>query len=292
MWTCRGPTLPAMDIVHARCTVSHLLSPGNPTLTRVCIEGPLRTWKNDIIHRTMARCRPRSVLELGGGRGGDAHHWARAAADGTLRRLTVVDVDGDSLREYARRLRSSHHAVEWSDGFWLPAPQDWGCEVRLHQGDARTVPPEWCGADPPDLVVLSFSVSQMVGGQADADALLQHLFGVLAARAVLFVVHDHVVAGLPTARDGGVTLKVVESPSCGDDALWCPAHHQGALLETTVDGSTLAQGIREWACHGGALIRAAPPTATVEEERPYGSDPDAHWLLRSLAAIHITRGPH
>ena len=286
----------AMDIVHAGCTLETLLAPGNPTLNRVVIEGPLRAWKNAVLAAAVQRARPAALLELGGGRGGDAHHWVRA---GGLQRLDVVDVDAGGLAEYARRLVVSHGATAaattgetppWMRRLWLPAT---GCEVRLLHGDARG----FAEGGPYDLAVLSFSVSQMVGSHDDAAAMYHHLFETLDVREVVLVVHDHVFAGgLDTQAGSGVLLRLVEAPCAltADDAptppLWCRCHGRAAALETSVLGSTLAVGIREWACSAEALAAAAPPGAAVRVERPYRCGPDAaHWLLRSLAVVTVVR---
>jgi hypothetical protein len=51
-------------------------------------------------------CR-RTVLDLGGGQGGDVHHWVSTPG---IRAVLVVDVDANALEEYARRLASTYRA--------------------------------------------------------------------------------------------------------------------------------------------------------------------------------------
>ena len=58
--------------------------------------------------------------------------------------------------------------------------------------------------------------------------------------------------------------------------------------------TTLAVGIQEWKCDADSIARTAQEvwsSNTTHIERPYGSETDAHWLLRSLAAVIVKR-PH
>ena len=162
----------AMDIVHAGYSVDEMLQPNNPKqagphwappgdiLARLCILGPLRQTKNAFTRECLttwgppplpAGCAPdahpyrtQTVWDVGGGQGGDCHHWVRTPG---LRRVDVVDVDGNALEEYARRLATTYNARQLPDGTWC-LPDD-GRVIALCQADARTLR----GLSRPDLVV-------------------------------------------------------------------------------------------------------------------------------------------
>lgn len=277
----------AMDIVHAQCSVARLLEDDNPVLNRVCIEGPLRQWKNAMLRQGLAVIRPDRLVELGAGRGGDTHVWVHGD---TVRHLDVVDIDAESLVEYARRLRHSYHAEGGNDPgeWWVPANvmrSHW-LAVRLHTVDAVS----WT-LDPglgTTLVVLSFSLSQMFGTVAETLAFVQRLLGGGAAQHVLLIVHDHLSGGLPPPTDSGVQAEIVAAACC-DASWWCDAHGRGARVRTHVLGSTLARGIEEWVCHSGALEAAFRVAGLrVITSRPFVHERGAHWLLRSLVMLHLS----
>lgn len=279
-----------MDIVHAQCSVARLLERDNPVLNRVCIEGPLRQWKNAMLRQGLGVIRPERVVELGAGRGGDSHAWVHCD---TIRHLDVVDVDAESLAEYARRLRHSYHAEGGNDPgeWWVPANamrSHW-LAVRLHTADAvRWTVDEDVGLGT-TLVVLSFSLSQMFGTVADTLAFAQRLLGAGgAAHHILLIVHDHLNGGLPPPADSGVRVEIV-APTCCEASWWCDAHGRGARVRTHVLGSTLARGIEEWVCHSGALEAACRGAGMrVITSRPFVREGGAHWLLRSLAMLHLS----
>lgn len=214
-----------MDIVADGCDVSDLLSYGNPILNRICIEGPLRTWKNSVISQTgcigdtmcsrvVTEVEPRAALELGpsdnrcvachrGGRGGDLHHWVRATR---LECLDVVDCDADSLHEYARRLRQSYHMRDEGGGVFRTSQKR--C-IRLHIADARSFFPPL----PPyqrRFALLSFSVSQISTSEG-LEAFFTHLRDRCHVTDLLLIVHDHVWCDIPSGTDDGIEIVVENS---------------------------------------------------------------------------------
>lgn len=92
-----------MDIVHSGYNIHGLLNPRNATLVRVCIQGPIRRTKNQFIQdqgrgfcwgptlpTDILRVPPhgrgiRHVLDIGGGQGGDCHHWVHTSSIGACR---------------------------------------------------------------------------------------------------------------------------------------------------------------------------------------------------------------
>ena len=71
-----------------------------------------------------------------------------------------------------------------------------------------------------------------------------------------------------------------------------PGSIQMLLYTQTTADITLAMGIREWRCDAevlAATARTVWSSNVVHVDRPYGNDTDAHWLLRSLAAVVVKR---
>jgi hypothetical protein len=147
-------------------------------------------------------------------------------------------------------------------------------------------------------------VSQIVSGQTDLDALVCGLLGPSARgiRFVTVVAHDHVYAGLGTAD--GVMCRRIEGTGCARHHLFCTCPSKrgrsAAVLTTTVTGSLMANGIREYAFGATYLERAVrrlrtsghiPATTRVCVQRPYPED-DYHWLLRSLVTVQIRVADH
>lgn len=142
-----------MDIVHAGFDVAGLMRHTNPILPRVCITGPLRQTKNAFVRECLTQPwvpdgvteaaiaaaatlpPPHTVLDLGGGQGGDCHHWVQTPG---IWHIDVVDVDSNALEEYARRLASTYRARLDTEGGWM-FPQD-GRRMCLHRADARSLP--------------------------------------------------------------------------------------------------------------------------------------------------------
>ena len=116
----RQPSLDRMDIVHSGYNIQALLSSKNATLVRVCIQGPLRRTKNrfiqDILREPPHGHAIHHVLDIGGGQGGDCHHWVQTPG---IDRVDVVDVDCNALEEFGRRLVTSYKASVTNGGPWV-----------------------------------------------------------------------------------------------------------------------------------------------------------------------------
>jgi hypothetical protein len=286
-----------MDIMANGLSVDALLRPNDPVLVRLLVKGPLRRARDGFMRSALRTAAARAVLEIGGGRGGDCGVWMAAES---VRRVEVVEPDADAVAEYRSRLCRTFGAVNDP-----AAPPDCvlpdGRRFRFH-----VVP--FFGLDPAvgrgcDLAVLSFSVSQIVGGPADLDALL---CGLLAARDIPYVAiaaHDHVHAGLSSAD--GVVCRRTEVTGCERHRLFCTCDHRreatrtAAILSTTVYGTLMANGIREYAFGAAYLERAVrrlraagrlPATAVARVIRPFPRE-EFHWLLRSLAFVLVVSGP-
>lgn len=127
------------DVIHAHeYTLENLLSASNPTLLRLChrgwwfhptalwgtrITGPVRSTKNAFIRDRLGTLGEalHGVLDIGGGRGGDAHHWLHWP-ETALQWIHVVDPDAAALEEYARRLSTSWRAKRENASRWLLPP--------------------------------------------------------------------------------------------------------------------------------------------------------------------------
>jgi hypothetical protein len=289
-----------MDIMANGMSVDAFLRTDCPVLPRLLTKGPVRRVRDEFVRTALRATGARTVLEIGGGRGGDCNLWALAP---TVRCVEVVEPDGDAVAEYRRRLVASHRAVvvvgvaAAADTLTLP---DGRC-FRFHIVPLFDLDPavgRGC-----DLAVLNFSVSQIVGGQTDLDALVGGLVGPTARgiRYVAVVAHDHVYAGLGgTVAADGVTCRRIEGTGCARHHLFCTCPSKrgrsAAVLHTTVTGSLMANGIREYAFGAVYLERSVrrmrdihkriPSTTTVVVHRPYATD-DHHWLLRSLVTVSI-----
>lgn len=145
-----------------------------------------------------------------------------------------------------------------------------------------------------DIALLDFSVSQIVSGRTAAQRLMRDLLRDRYVHSVLLLAHDHAYAGPPTTPNE-VRCDIVEATACG--RLWCRCaadDHGAARLRTTVPGTTMAQGIEEYAFDADgfceAVQAAVPANVHVRMERPFVAVPRAelHWLLRSLVFVHIT----
>lgn len=180
-----SPALVRMDIVHSGYNIQALLNPRNATLVRVCIQGPLRRTKNrfiqDILGDPPHGRRIQRVLDIGGGQGGDCHHWVRTPG---IERVDVVDVDRNALDEFGRRLVTSYQAKETEGGQWLRPVRahrvvglvrtlPGGRRIVLHHDNARHMHPSLgIGAD---LALLDFSVTQIVSGPHEVRSFLHDL---------------------------------------------------------------------------------------------------------------------
>lgn len=140
------------------------------------------------------------------------------------------------------------------------------------------------------MVLLSFSATQIF---RDVDTFVDFVREMLDRRSVKHVVlvsHDHLAAGLPPDADAGVRVERTGPPLCCGAEWWCPVHGGGARVRTTVVGSTMACGIDEWIwpCdRAEARLRASG--YAVVTSRPHRAQADAHWLLRSLVMLHVSR---
>lgn len=289
-----------MDIVHGGYDVAGLLRPDHPLLTGVCIRGPLRCAKNSFLRACATGIR--HLIDLGGGQGGDSNLWIHHVPD--WQTLDVLDIDRNALEEYARRLASTHRAQpcperghpDTCSAWVLGLPPNGMRIIRLHHGDILrpTNDQVWHGAE---LAVMDFVVSQVVGCCDDAATLVRTWCVERGVQRLALTAHDHAFAGLPP-DDGSTGVRCVALPlGCHNgDIVWRPG--QPPLpLETTIAGTTMARGIREFAFDADAFAHtiraevargALPATLRVHLERPYATA-DMHWLLRSLVFIQIVQ---
>ena len=268
----------AMDIVHAGYDVERFLDPRDGTLVRMCIRGPIREARNAFTGSVLRQAAVRSLLEIGGGSGGDLHLWLHSPG---LERIDVVDPDGDALQEYLRRL----NAIPVCHASRRPA-FTFHCHGIFDLPDAVG----WNA----DCAVLHFSVSQIVACGKDAQRLVHQLCGVRRIRWVVVLVHDHLVTALPdAAHAGGVACEVVRGTGCVVHPLLscdcpgaAPESRQSATLRTRIAGTRMAADIREFAFSSEAFLsaaRAVVPGLRVRLVRPFPER--AHWILRSLTLM-------
>lgn len=283
-----------MDLMANGVSAEAFLRADSPVLPRLIVKGPLRRARDDFVRATLRSTGARAVLEIGGGRGGDCNLWAAAES---VRTVDVVEPDAAAVTEYRRRLRTAHRAADAGDGRASVLPD--GRVFRFH-----TVP--LFDLDPAvgrgcDLAVLNFSVSQVVSGWTDLDSLLCGVLG--RGRGIPWMIvaaHDHVFAGLSVAD--GVVCRRVHPTGCTRHRLFCTCDgilgRSAAVLSTTVAGTLMANGIREYAFGAVYLERAVrrlraagrlPPATAVRVFRPFGSGTadDVHWLLRSLVMVTV-----
>lgn len=69
----------AMDVVSSGLDVQTLMRVENPILVHICIRGPLRSMKASFLRSLQLQ---RTILEIGGGRGGDAGMWVHSGVSG------------------------------------------------------------------------------------------------------------------------------------------------------------------------------------------------------------------
>jgi hypothetical protein len=287
----------AMDLMANGLGVAGLLRGACPLLPRLIIGGSIKPARDAFGRAVLAAVRPRRILEIGGGRGGDLNLWAACPG---VHWVDVVDPDADALDEYRRRLAGAYGAVLDEDGdAVLPDRRTF----RFHAVELFALDPS-VGRDA-DLAVLHFSVSQIVRGRADADSLLAGLLNSRRIRRVALAAHDHVRHGLPPRPPQGVVCTVRASTDCARHPLFCTGSgadcpvavsaRTAAVLRTTIPGTAMAAGITECAFSAQYLERAArrlaaagrvPRGVLVRTERPF-PHADHHWLLRSLVFMTI-----
>lgn len=268
----------AMDIVHASYDVDRFLRPDDGTLLRLCIRGPLRDVRNAFTGSVLQLAAARSILEIGGGAGGDLHTWLGMP---NLNRVMVVDPDAVALEEYVNRLAS----VDGGPRPHFTFHPHGILELPLHVGmDA-------------DCAVLHFSITQIVGCGRDAHRLVHALCGERHIRWVVIIVHDHFVAGLPDPADPcGVRCDVVRPTGCSEHPLLAcecgGSRRNSARLRTRLAGTRMALDIEEYAFSAEAFLSAAAvvvPNMKYRLVRPFADR--GHWVLRSLTLVVVTVPP-
>jgi hypothetical protein len=265
----------AMDIVHASYDVEGFLRPDDGTLLRLCIQGPLREVRNAFIGSVIQQSNAHSILEIGGGVGGDLHTWLGTNG---LTRIMVVDPDSNALEEYTRRLAAMGNEQR---------PQ-----FTFHPYGILDLP--LCVGMDADCAVLHFSITQIVGCGRDAHRLIYALCRERHIRWVVIVVHDHLATGLPDPIDPcGVRCEVVQSTGCAEHPLLaCECGglcRKSATLRTRFAGTRMASDIHEYAFSSEAFLSAAAvviPEMKFRLVRPFSDR--GHWVLRSLTLIVIT----
>lgn len=90
-----------MDLMANGVSVEAFLRPNCPVLPRLIVKGPLRRVRDDFARASVRGSGAQSLLEVGGGRGGDCNLWAEI---GGVRTVDVVEPDLAAISEYRRRL--------------------------------------------------------------------------------------------------------------------------------------------------------------------------------------------
>ena len=316
---CPNFVIGCMDVVARGVSLEALRAPTCPVLPRLLLAGPVRRARVEFLTRCLDRTAPARVVDLGGGRGGDLAVWMHA---GSVAIVDVVEPDADAVAEYRRRLVQTYGATPVVGGETSELHTPDGRAFRFAIATAREVRPSRLaaaaepGQRPRTLVVCSFSVSQIVGCDADMDDLLALAFDGYGAVAVAISAHDHAAA--PQLPDGteGVSCSLVREPECPRRAtgggsppcapLRCVCapdqrRRRYARLRTRIVGSTMADGIEESA-FGLDVLRGAvagppnrpmdlmPPTPWPPAPDPDSPLPAAHWLVQSLVLAMIWAG--
>ena len=121
---------------------------------RLLISGLLRQTRNAFVKAVLAQTNPTHVLEIGGGRGGDAANWVHHK-DSEL--IDVVEPDGNAVEEYRRRLLQTFHGVPHKQNVVLPS----GKRFRFHTVPVFDLPPSIAHRGC-ELAVMNFSISQIM----------------------------------------------------------------------------------------------------------------------------------
>ena len=290
-------TWAAMDVITANLNVTGILQPMDPILPRVCVQGPLRLTKCRFMENVLNTYHVHSLLEIGGGSGGDAILWLRAP---NVHQVDVIEPEKAYLVEYTRRLVESFNGRRDGDCIWCgdtvfrffncPFQE---CPIIAGQGY--------------DIAIMNFSVSQLVGSGAMAREVVQSIFIQRGIHALAVVGHRHdgEVPGIHTREHPGVTISVDEYADESCRSLFClcngPQNYRASRLHTHIStvsgdlrdchqtpiGTTMASGISEFAFDCD-LFRAAiqDEAVQVHTRLPFEGD-HYHWLLGSLFVMVI-----
>ena len=181
-------------------------------------------------------------------------------------RLEIVDVvepDADAVQEYQHRLLQTHRGMRHKGVVVLPNAQ----RFRFHGVPIFDLIPS-VAKHRCNMAVLSFSISQIVSRDADADALLGGLLNSRNIPHIVIMAHDHTVFPLPethgvrctvcgdlstkrspvalrsTNQEGKLCCKCLPDVECNLHPLLCTCPDksgQCAQLTTNVIGSTTAR---------------------------------------------------
>ena len=279
-----------MDLAANGMTVNHFLRQGCSVLMRVLLGGPVRRMRNCFLKECLGHIHPSYVLEIGGGCGGDVAMWSGATA---VEIIDVVEPDTSAIDEYKRRLCHAFHGTEHKQTVVLPD----GRRFRFHATEIFSLPTHVARRGC-DLAVLYFCISQIVGNDTDMDALLGGLFKSRGIKHVVVAAHDHVAIGLPN-EDDHVMCQMIRSSGCSDHPMLCTCEHgngKTARLLTKVEGSRMANGIEENVFSVDRFLdrvqcysqRAGNHGLHHRVWWPYKEVESAHWLLRTMAFVHLT----
>ena len=182
-----------MNLTANRMNVEELLHPHGSLLMRSLLQGPVRFTRNLFLRHVFtmhglhvcpcigsAYIQPHHVMEIGGGCGGDCPIWCN---DSKVHIVDVVEPDTVCIQEYQRRLTTSFAGkartrVALCDVALLQSRNVVSVkhkEFRFHPCPVFDLTPDVCQRGV-DLVLLYFSISQIVSCDSDTFALLGGLF--------------------------------------------------------------------------------------------------------------------
>ena len=193
--------LGGMDVAARGLSIESLLSNGSPHLVRILLSGMIRKSRSRFLQHILDRVDPVHILEIGGGRGGDMAQWIQ------FPRLEIVDVvepDAEAVQEYQHRLLQTHRGMQHKGVVVLPNAQ----RFRFHGVPIFDLIPS-VAKHRCNMAVLSFSISQIVSRDADADALLGGLLNSRNIPHIVIMAHDHTLVPLPENHGVRCTM-------CGD----------------------------------------------------------------------------
>jgi hypothetical protein len=285
--------LGGMDLAANGMNVHTFLRGDCPFLVRVLLSGCVREVRNAFLSHIMVTVCPAHILEIGGGRGGDASILA-CASDVEI--VDVVEPDATSVQEYKRRIMDRFQGMEYNNVMVLPDARRFRFHAIPLFDLSPSVAQKGC-----DLAFLYFSITQIAANDTDVDALLAGLFISRGIPHVVIGVHDHTTLELPN-DEAHVTCRVIRSSGCSEHPLVCTCprgNGQTARLHTTIVASATARSIEENAFsvdHFMSRVDAFQrrwPSCPLRCEVwwPYRCNGDAHWLLQTMAFLHLTQSP-
>lgn len=219
-----------MDVISANLNVTGILQPMDPILPAVCIQGPVRFTKCRFTENILKTHHVQSVLEIGGGSGGDAILWLRAPG---VHRVDVIEPEERYLVEYTRRLIESFNGRRDGDSIWCG-----NTVFRFFRCSFQECPT--VAGQGYDIAVMNFSISQLVSSGAIARDVVHNIFVRRGIRVLAVVGHKHngQIPGMHTREHPGVSISVDEYADESCHNLFClcngPQNYRAARLHTHI----------------------------------------------------------